>query len=37
MNPENTDPKKVNEIDFLIIDGLSLRKNTINKAISRCI
>lgn len=33
MNPENTDVKKINEIDFLVIDGLSIRNNTLLKVL----
>jgi len=33
MNPENTDSKKINGIDFMIVDGLSIRKNTIKKVL----
>lgn len=37
MNPENTDSKKINEISFMIIDGISIRKNTLNKAFDNCL
>ncbi len=36
MNPENTDSKKINDIDFMVIDGLSIRKNTLLKAMDNC-
>lgn len=34
MNPENTDRKKINEISFMIVDGLSIRKNTLSKVMA---
>ena len=34
MNPENTDKKKINEISFMIVDGLSIRKNTLSKVMA---
>lgn len=37
MNPENTDSKKINEITFMLIDGLSIRKNTLDKAFINCL
>lgn len=37
MNPENTDSKKINQISFMLIDGFSLRKNTLVKALVNCI
>lgn len=37
MNPENTDSKKINEITFMIIDGLSIRKNTLDNAFNNCL
>lgn len=37
MNPENTDSKKINEISFMIIDGISIRKNTLNQAFDNCL
>ena len=37
MNPENTDKKKINEISFMIIDGLSIRKNTLSKVMANVI
>lgn len=37
MNPENTDSKKINEIDFMLIDGISIRKNTLSKAFDNCL
>ena len=37
MNPENTDSKKINKIDFMLIDGLSIRKNTLSKAFDNCL
>ncbi len=29
MNPENPDPKKINDCDWIIIDGLSIKKNAL--------
>lgn len=37
MNPENTDSKKINQISFMIIDGLSIRQNTLDKAFINCL
>ncbi len=34
MNPENTDKKKINDVNFMVIDGLSIRKNTLGKVIA---
>lgn len=34
MNPENTDKKKINDVSFMIIDGLSIRKNTLSKVMA---
>lgn len=36
MNAANTDKKKITNIDFLVIDGMSIRPNTINKVIADC-
>lgn len=36
MNPLNPDSKKVNDITFMTIDGLNLRKDTITEVIQNC-
>lgn len=35
MNPENTDPKKINNCDFIFIDGNTIRKNTIELVLAQ--
>lgn len=34
MNPENTDKKKINEVNFMVVDGLSIRKNTLGRVMA---
>ena len=36
MNPENPDARKISNIDVLIVDGNSLRENTLEKTVSKC-
>ena len=35
MNPENPDENKINECDWIIIDGYALRKGTIKDVLTR--
>ncbi len=35
MNPENPDPKKVNQLSLLIIDINNIRKETVSNVINR--
>ena len=36
MNPQNSDANKINNIDFLVLDGTSIRPNTINQVLKDC-
>ncbi len=36
MNPVNTDKNKINEIDFMIVDGFNLKYNTIKNVLKNC-
>jgi len=36
MNPLNVDKNKINNIDWLIIDGFNLKKGTLINAIKKC-
>lgn len=35
MNPENPDDKKINECDWIIIDGFSVRKGRLNAILQK--
>jgi hypothetical protein len=37
MNPENLDNKKINDIEFMLIDGFSIRPNTIVKVLKNSV
>ena len=37
MNPVNTDSKKINGIEFIVIDGFSIRANTLQNVIQDCL
>ena len=35
MNPENPDPKKINDCDWIVIDGLSIKKHSLPTVLSK--
>ena len=35
MNPSNPDENKINECDFIIIDGFSLKKDSLDQVLSK--
>jgi hypothetical protein len=37
MNPENPDSKKISECDWIVIDGLSIKKNALPNALPKII
>jgi hypothetical protein len=37
MNPENPDRKKINDCDWILIDGFSVKKNSISTILGKII
>ncbi len=35
MNPENPDEKKINDCDWIVIDGFSVKKNTLSSILKK--